>query len=414
MPFREAVAIAVASLRANKLRSLLTVLGILIGVSSVIAVVAITEGLDRYMSDKVLELGTRSFTIQKFPDVITSREAWVEAMKRKNLDFLDVQAVARACHLCSEVGAVVGTGGSAEWKRIRQDGVRVIGITENISRMGTIRDLESGRHLVDEDVSQARPVVVIGPDIVAAFFGVMDPIGREITLDGHPVKVVGVVEKKGSIFGESQDNFAWIPITTFRKFYGPRRSLTIQAEAASMDVIEEAQDQARVAVRSRRHLDYDKPDDFSVETGQSVMELWKSATQGIYVVTIVVTAISLLVGGIVVMNIMLVSVTERFREIGVRKAMGARRRDILRQFLVESVILTMVGGLLGVGAAALFAMGLAAILGNMMSASFSAPVRLWAIATAVAVSSAVGLVAGIYPASRAARLDPVVALRNEG
>jgi putative ABC transport system permease protein len=241
----------------------------------------------------------------------------------------------------------------------------------------------------------------------------MEPLGKEVLLNGRPVKVVGVAEKKGTIFGQSQDNFAWIPISTFRKFYGSRRSVEIQAEAWSMSDFETAQDQARVAMRVRRHLDYDKADDFSVETGQSVMDLWESATRGIYVVTIVVTAISLLVGGIVVMNIMLVSVTERIREIGVRKALGARRRDILRQFLVESVILSAFGGALGVLGATLASKGLAFVLGSIMSADFSAPVRLWAVLLALFVSSVVGLVAGIYPAGRAAALDPVEALRNE-
>ena len=180
-----------------------------------------------------------------------------------------------------------------------------------------------------------------------------------------------------------------------------------------MEVFEAAQDQVRVALRARRHIGYGKADDFEIETGQSIMDLWQNATRGIYVVTIVVTAMSLLVGGIVVMNIMLVSVTERIREIGVRKALGARRRDILRQFLVESVILSAFGGLLGVLGASAFAFALSMILGGIMSADFSAPVRLWAVTLAVFVSTAVGLVAGIYPASRAAALDPVVALRNE-
>jgi putative ABC transport system permease protein len=180
-----------------------------------------------------------------------------------------------------------------------------------------------------------------------------------------------------------------------------------------MEVFEAAQDQVRVALRARRHIGYGKADDFEIETGQSIMDLWQNATRGIYVVTIVVTAIALLVGGIVVMNIMLVSVTERIREIGVRKALGARRRDILRQFLVESVILSAVGGILGVVGAATFSMALAAILGGMMSADFSAPVRLWAVMLALFVSTAVGLAAGIYPASRAAALDPVTALRSE-
>jgi putative ABC transport system permease protein len=411
--FNEAVRIALASLRANKLRSLLTVLGILIGVSSVIAIVAITEGLDRYMSDKVLELGTKSFRLQRMPDIITSHEQWMEMMKRKRLDLDDLEAMRKACTLCSEVGGQSSTGGNVKRGRIIQKNVSISGITENISRIGTIRELVAGRHLVPQDVEQAALVAVIGTDLVDAFFGTMEPIGKEIDVDGHPLRVIGVAEKKGAIFGESQDNFLWMPITTFRKLYGTRRSVHIQAEARTMADFEPAQDQVRVAMRTRRHLTYNKPDNFNIETGESIMELWQTATRGIYFVTLVVTGISLLVGGIVVMNIMLVSVTERIREIGVRKAMGARRGDILRQFLIESVVLSGFGGLLGVLGAATISFLLATILGNIMSVHFTAPVRPWAVALALGVSSMVGLVAGIYPASRAAALDPVEALRNE-
>jgi putative ABC transport system permease protein len=413
MPFSEAIRIAVASLRANKLRAFLTVLGILIGVSSVIAVVAITEGLDRYMAERVLELGSKSFTVQKMPDVITSHEAFVEMQKRKDLTLSDVDAVRGACEACSEVGAMVATSVTVRHGRSKQKDVRVMGVTENYPRIGSVRDLTAGRQLVQADEEAARPVAVIGADVHDAFFAQRDALGRNILLETHPVKVVGVAERKGKIFGESQDNFVWIPITTWRKLYGSRRSITIQVEARTMADFEAAQDQARVAMRVRRHLGFRRPDDFSIETGESVMTLWQSLTRGIYVVTIVVTAISLLVGGVVVMNIMLVSVTERIREIGVRKALGARRRDILRQFLVESVILSAFGGLLGILGAAILSGGLAMILGGIMSADFSAPVRLWAVLLAVFVSSAVGLLAGIYPASRAAALDPVVALRNE-
>jgi len=413
MPFSEAVWIALASLRANKLRSFLTILGILIGVASVVAVVAITDGLDAYMSDKVLELGTKSFTIQKFPDVITSRQEFLDAQKRKDLNEGDMEAVRRACDACLAVGGRLQVTRDVKWGRTLQENVEISGLTENATRIGAVRDIVEGRPLSTDDIDRARSVAVIGWDLVEAFFGQVDPLGKAISLGDHEVKVIGVGEKKGSVFGNSQDNFVWIPFTTFQKFYGGRETVDIPVEAKSMALLETAEDQARMAVRIRRHLDYHKPDDFNVETGESVMELWQSATRGIYVVTIVVTAISLMIGGVVVMNIMLVSVSERVQEIGVRKALGARRRDILRQFLVESVILAGIGGLMGVVGATLASKGLALVLGGIMSANFTTPIRLWAVLAALIVSSVVGLVAGIYPASRAASLDPVVALRNE-
>ena len=342
MPFSEAIRIAVASLRSNKLRSLLTVLGILIGVSSVIAVVAITEGLDAYIAERVLELGSQSFTVQKFPDIITSREQWLEMQKRKDLNLRDLEAVREGCEACAEVGGMLQTRRDAKYGRITQENVVVMGVTENATRIGTMREITTGRSLIDDDVDRGSAVAVIGSDVADAFFPNMEPLAKEILIDGHPVRVIGVVEKKGTVFGNSQDNFMWVPISYFQKMYGNRRSVDIMIQARSMESFEPAQDQARVVMRNRRHLGFNKPDDFSVETGESVLELWQNATRGIYVVTVVVTGISLIVGGVVVMNIMLVSVTERIREIGVRKALGARRRDILRQFLVESVILSAV------------------------------------------------------------------------
>jgi len=414
VPFSEAARIALSSLRANKLRSFLTVLGILIGVSSVIAVVAITEGLDRYIADKVLQLGSRAFAVQKMPDIITSAEQFLKAARRRDITMEDLAAVRAGCHSCSEVGGMVYTGRDVKYRRTTQPGVMVTGITENVQRIGAIRELVAGRPLVQDDVDRGRPVAVVGQDLVDAFFpGGMEPLGKEVRLGSQSVRIVGVAEKRGAVFGESQDNFMWIPITFFRKVYGTRSSVIIQAEAESMALFERAQDEARVIMRVRRHLGFGKPDDFNVETGESVMELWQTATRGIYVVTVVVTGISLVVGGVVVMNIMLVSVTERIREIGVRKALGARRRDILRQFLVESVVLSVFGGVLGLVGAALFSWGLAAVLGSIMATTFTAPIRLWAVLLALVVSTLVGLVAGVYPARRAAALDPVVALRSE-
>jgi len=251
MPFTEAITIALTSLSANKLRSFLTVLGILIGVSSVIAVVAITDGLDRYISDRVLQLGSKSFSVQKMPDVITSRDQWREMMKRKDLTLEDYQVVKKGCPACSDVGAMLAMTSNAKWGRTLQENVRIIGITENFPRIGSVRDIVVGRPLIPDDIEQVRPVAVIGSDLVEAFFGGMEPLGKEILVTGRPVKVVGAAEKKGTIFGQSQDNFVWIPISTFRKFYGSRRSVLIQAEAWSMSDFETAQDQARVAMRVR-------------------------------------------------------------------------------------------------------------------------------------------------------------------
>jgi putative ABC transport system permease protein len=412
MPFGEAVRLALASLRAHKLRSFLTVLGILIGVSSVVAVVAIINGLDRYVGERVLELGSRSFSLQRIPAVVMSADLWVAAQRRRWITLQDMEAIRRSCADCMEVGAQSSINLSVKYGRTVQENVQLIGITENITRIGSVRDLAAGRHLLQDDIDRARPVAVIGMDLVDAFFGSMEPVGKTISVSGFPLKVVGVAERKGSVFGNSQDNFIWVPISLFFRMQG-RRSIVIQAEARSMEVFETAQDQARVALRARRHLSYLQPDDFALETGESVLSLWQAATAGIYAATILVTAISLVVGGIVVMNIMLVSVTERTAEIGMRKALGARRRDILRQFLVEAVVLSLFGGFLGVLGASLFAILLGKIIGGIMSADFVAPIRGWAVLLALVFSSLVGLAAGLYPARRAARLDPVAALRSE-
>jgi putative ABC transport system permease protein len=413
MPILEALRFAFASLRSAKLRTFLTVLGILIGVASVIAVVAITQGLDQYVSAQVLELGSKSFTVSKMPAIITSHEMWEEMRKRKDITVTDLDVVREACEACSEVGGSSQANRTAKYRDIKQEDVTVFGITENYSRIGSIRELTVGRHLIPDDVDRARPVAVIGMDLVDALFKEVEPLGKIILVGGQPVTVVGVATRKGSVFGFSQDNFVWVPLTTFRKLFGTQRSITIHVEARSMAVFERAQDQCRMALRARRHLGFKKPDDFNVETGESILDLWQTFTRNIYIVTFVVTAISLIVGGIVVMNIMLVSVTERIREIGVRKALGARRSDIRWQFLIEAMILSALGGILGVVGAAIFSWVLALVLGKIMSADFSAPVRLWAVLMALVVSAGVGLVSGLYPAARAAALDPVVALRNE-
>jgi putative ABC transport system permease protein len=413
VPFSEALLLALASLRAHKLRSFLTTLGIVIGVSSVIAVVAIIDGLDGYIADEVLAMGTGSFSVRTQPAVITSMDQFVEAMRRRNLRVDDAEAVRNACSACSEVGANLNISRSASWRGTEHESVQVIGATESYARIGAAPDLVAGRPLGPQDMERSRRVAVIGDDVRQAFFEHLDPIGHEIQVDRQRLLVIGVAEPSGKLFGATQDNFIWIPITTFQAIYGSRRSVTIQAEARSLGDLPQALEQVRLALRTRRHLDYGDPDDFVIETGESILAIWQNATRGIYAATLLVTAISLVVGGVVVMNIMLVSVTERIREIGIRRALGARRRDILRQFLVEAVLLSVAGGALGVLGAILFSQLLAAVVGAMLSVAFQAPVQGWAIGLALFVSSAVGVLAGFYPARQAAGLDPVAALRSE-
>jgi len=413
MPFSEALTLALGSLRAHKLRSFLTTLGIVIGVSSVIAVVAIINGLDGYIADEVLSMGTGSFSVQTRPAVITSMDQFLLAMRRRQLTVADAEAVQAGCSACSEVGANLNISRTVSWRGLDHDAVQVIGATESYARIGGAPDLVAGRPLLPQDLERNRRVAVIGDDVRQAFFQNLDPIGHEIQVDRQRFLVIGVAEASGTMFGTSRDNFIWIPITTFQAIYGSRRSVTIQAEAQDLGALGAAVEQVRLALRTRRHLSYGDADDFEIETGESILSIWQNATRGIYAATLMVTGISLLVGGVVVMNIMLVSVTERIREIGVRRALGARRRDILRQFMVEAVMLSAAGGAVGVVGAALFSQLLAAAVGGLLKVDFSAPIKGWAVALALFVSSSVGVLAGFYPARQAAGLDPVAALRSE-
>lgn len=413
MRFSDAASLALTSLAAHKLRSLLTILGVFIGVASVIAVTSVTAGLDDFVARRILFLGSGTFYVQRMPDIITTQDEWVEVQKRPMVSLEDYAAVRERCRLCTDVGASVGVTGVAEFARISRSGVQIQGVTANLAYIGSPRGLLAGRHVTDDDIRTADLVAVLGADVADAFFGQREALGRRISVEGYELRVVGVAERRGKILGESQDNFVWLPLSTFRKYFDARASLTIHAAARSLRDFEAAQGEARGAMRQRRRLVYSEPDDFTIETGESLQGLWRTATQGIYFVTLAVTAMSLVIGGVVVMNIMLVSVSERVSEIGVRKALGARRGDIVRQFLVEAVVLSMCGGGLGVAGAALAAALGAAVLSDLLSIEFSAPLRGWAVVLALAVSGGVGLAAGIYPASRAASIQPVEALRAE-
>jgi putative ABC transport system permease protein len=407
MHFTEAVAIATSSLWAHKLRSILTLIGVVIGVTSVIAVVSLINGANQYVATRVFRLGADVFGLSKQPSIVTNVDDYLEFQKRKRITYEDFEAVRDECRSCQDVGASLG--GRVETKSgvnsLKDTNLRAW--TPQMAGLYDV-DLVAGRHITDMDLHDAAPVCVIGNDIVDNLMPGLDPIGKEIRWNNTPCQVIGLGKKEGSALGTSLDNWIILPLTTYKKVNGNQQdSLRVTCRAGSAANIQVSVDEVRQIMRGRHHLPYGKKDDFAVETSDSFLELWKNISGTFFVVMIGIASISLVVGGIVIMNIMLVSVTERTREIGVRKAIGARRGDILMQFLIESSTVAVIGGALGV----VFGVLLAKIV-SWVSPLPSA-VQLWSVLGGLLVALSVGLFFGTYPASKAARLDPVVALRSE-
>lgn len=407
METKEAFRIALQSLWANKLRSVLTLLGVVIGVASVIAVVTLVNGANVYVATKVNKYGADVFTISKQPALVTSYEEYRAFQKRKNLDRDVYEAVRDGCTFCVMVGAFQSTSGKVVSGGQSSSDTTIRGYTWTMPEMQNL-NIVQGRGFTPGDDERASRVAIVGSDIQENLLKGEDPIGREIRVDGVPYTIIGLAEKQGKTLGASQDDWVAVPLNAYQRTYGTSKSLTVYAKAGTgAENMERATDQARVLARSVRHDRPGEPDSFTLETSDSLVGLWKSISGSFEAVAVAIAAISLVVGGIVIMNIMLVSVTERTREIGVRKALGARRSDLLLQFLLESATMSFLGGILGVIAG----VGVAKIVTILLD--FPSDIALWSVFAGLLVAASVGIFFGVYPARRAADLDPIVALRSD-
>jgi len=408
----EAFRVATSSLRSNKLRTSLTLMGIVVGVTAVIAVVTIIKGLDKTVAQTFSSQGSTVFTISKNPQIIKSREEFVKFSKRKDVTHDDAETIARLCTACWRVGVAGNAIETVKYADQKAENVRIRGV--NPTTMFNIDGvtIDAGRIWTESEGGSGREICVVGTDILKNLFGGLAAdrvVGQELRIAGRPYMIIGVLEPLGSIFGFSRDNVVYIPYSTYQKTYGARRSLIVFIQVPEAEQLEAAEDQVRTIMRNRRNRVLEDADDegFALETQDVFLNLYGSATSNIYIVTIAVAAVSLVVGGIVVMNIMLVSVTERTKEIGIRKAIGARRKDILTQFLIEAVTVTAIGGAIGVGTG----FGLAYIISALIG--FPLLVSITSAVLGVGVSSVVGIISGLWPAWRAAQLDPIEALRAE-
>ncbi len=408
--FWESFRVAIASLRANKLRTALTLVGIVVGVSAVIAVVTIINGLDQTVASTFSSQGSTVFTVAKRPLIITSREDFIKFNRRKDVTDADAESIARLCPACWRTGIAANARELIKHGNQKSEDVPVRGVTLSMFDIEDV-NIDAGRIWSESEGEAGAEVCVVGADILENLFDSAPPdqvVGKEIRLAGRPFHIVGVAEKQGKIFGFSRDNFVFFPYPTYQKIFGARDSITVHIQVVSASRLEEAQDQVRAIMRNRRGKTFNDDDDgFALESQDVFLNLYGSATSNIYIVTIGVAAISLVVGGIVVMNIMLVSVTERTKEIGIRKAVGARRIDILRQFLIEAVTVTALGGAIGVFTGFALAYVLSFLMGFPLLMSINSAIL------GVGVSSIVGIISGMWPAWRAARLDPIEALRKE-
>ncbi len=403
---REAFRLALESLAAHKLRSLLTLLGLIIAVSSLILVMTLIQGANTYVQDKLANLGTDVFEVAKIPLVITNFEEFAEALRHKDITREDWQAVAEACRNCRAVGAIARTSGRVRSGNRSLADIEITGETPNMAWITTL-DLASGRYFTDTEEQQVVHVVILGHGVAQEFFPGRDPLQQQLRIGGEEFRVIAVAGEIGSILGQEQDNFVIIPLSVFEKLYGRRHSLTLKVQATSAGRMDAAMEEVRTRLRGRRNVRYNQKDDFYMATAETYLKLWEDISSVFFIVFVLISSIASLVGGVVITNIMLVSVTERTKEIGIRRSLGATRADILRHFLLEALAVCLTGGAVGVA----LGFGLALLLREFTP--FPATVK-WSVAfLGLAESSVVALVFGLYPAIKAAHLDPIVALRAD-
>jgi putative ABC transport system permease protein len=404
---REAFWIALEALRTHKLRSFLTLLGVVIATTTLIVVMSVVNGMNRYIADRIANLGANVFIVHQFKWA-QGYEAWLKARRRNQpIRIEDFEFLRGTLKGYENIGAEAWMNSSdnqARYKGHTVYEVQISGETPNMIDIGQTK-VELGRYLNDTDYTHESMVCFMGQDLVNAFFPNVDPIDKEIQVNGIPFRVIGAAQKLGSIFGQSEDNFVQIPLTTFRKVFRSRPSLAVSVQASNSLQMSVLEDEVRALLRARRHTPYREDDTFGINASETLMESWHSLTSSIFAVTIGIVAVFMVVGGIVIMNIMLASVTERTHEIGIRKSLGARRRDILMQFVIESAVMAGAGGAIGIL--------LALIVSKIVDVFFTSSVPLSAVLVGLFLSTAVGLFFGIYPAKKAANLEPIEALRME-
>ncbi|HTP30744.1 MAG TPA: ABC transporter permease [Candidatus Acidoferrales bacterium] len=401
------LSLALDSIRAHKLRASLTVLGITMGVATLITVMTLVQGANLYVEQKIANLGTNVFRIGRLPFAVADFTIINRAMRNRFFYPADMEALEANCAHCEYVGAALNTSIVLRYQNHELDDATMYGHTPTMAEIDT-RTVETGRYFTEMEDRHASDVCLIGDRVAREFFPDTSPLGHVIRAGQAEFIVVGTFEKIGSVLGQDQDNFVVIPLRTFLKVRGQYNSLVIQVKAEGPDdAFTRAQDDARRIMRARRHVAPGKDDDFYIGTSESYISLWQSISSAFFAVFMMVSSISAVVGGIVIMNVMLVSVTERTKEIGVRRAVGATRGDIMGQFVVESIVQCIIGGGIGVMG------GFGCALALRQLTDFPASVQAWVATLGVALSSIIGLFFGLYPAVKAAKLDPVVALRTE-